>query len=86
MPVRRFRTFDEARRDLWLEPGDPKLLARIRSLWKFSARLAPCTMPRGIHKFRTIEEANQDRDFWTRRRIHSLRAARLISPSPVADP
>ncbi len=86
MPVQRFRTFDDARRDLWVAPGDPKLLARIRSLWEFSARLAPSNMPRGLRKFRTIEEANQERDHWMQQRIHSLRAARLIAPTGVADP
>lgn len=86
MPIQRFRTFEEARRDLWLPPGDPKLLARVRSLWEFSARLAPPNMPRGVRKFRTIEEANHDRDLWTRRRIQALRAARLVSPSDPADP
>ena len=86
MPVQRFRTFDDARRDLWLAPGDPKLLARIRSLWGFSARLAPGIMPRGVRKFRSIEEANHDRDLWTQRRIQSLRATRLLSPSDTTDP
>ena len=86
MPVQRFRTFDDARRDLWLPPGDPKLLARIRSLWEFSARLAPCAMPQGVRKFRSLEEANQDRDRWTQQRIDTLRAARLIAPTGAADP
>jgi len=86
MPVQRFRSFEDARRAFWLAPGDPKLLARIRSLWEFSARLAPCIMPRGVHKFCSIEEANQDRDLWTQRRIRSLRATRLRSRSGVADP
>ena len=86
MPVQRFRTFDDARRDLWLTPSDPKLLARIRSLWEFSARLAPCAMPQGVRKFRSIEEANQDRDRWTQERIHALRAARLISPPDTTEP
>ena len=86
MPVQRFRNFDDARRDLWLAPGDPKLWARIRSLWEFSGRLAPCTIPQGVRKFRSIEEANQDRDLWTQRRIQSLRATRLLSPSDTTDP
>lgn len=86
MPVQRFRTLDDARRDLWLAPGDPKLWARIRNLWEFSARLAPCTMPRGVRKFRTVEEANQDRDRWTQERIRTLRAARLISPAGAPRP
>ncbi len=85
MPVQRFRSFADARRALWLPPGDPKLLARIRTLWDFSARLAPGAAPRGVRKFRTLEEANRDRDLWTQRRIHSLRAGRLVSPSDTPE-
>jgi hypothetical protein len=29
MAVQRFRTFDEARRAVWLPPGDPVLLVRM---------------------------------------------------------
>ncbi len=79
MPLQRFRTFEEARRALWVDTGDPRLVARIRSLWEFSAHLVPLEIPRGIRKFRTIEEANQERDRWTERRVRSLRAARVVS-------
>jgi hypothetical protein len=77
MPVRKYRDLDEARRDLWIAPGDPGLAARIRRLWAFAARLAPPDVPRGVRKFRSIEEANKDPDEWVRRRVRLLRQQRL---------
>ena len=76
MPLQRFRDFDEARRSLWIERGDPDLVPRIRRLWAFSRRLAPGGAPRGIRKFATIEEANRERDAWIELRIRTLRELR----------
>ena len=76
MPVRRFRDLDEARRALWVAPGDPALADRIRRLWRFSARLAALSAPRGLHRFRTIEEANADRERWVTDRVRALLAER----------
>jgi hypothetical protein len=76
MPLQRFRDFDEARRALWVEPGDPELLPRIRRLWAFASRLAPGSGPRGIRKFRTMEEANRERDEWVELRVRTLREQR----------
>lgn len=67
MPVQRFRTFREARLAQWLSPDDPRLLDRIRRWWRISAMFWPVVKPRGVRKFRTIEEANADRKSWPRR-------------------
>jgi hypothetical protein len=79
MPVQRFRDFEEARRALWSERGDPKLSARIRSLWAFARRLAPGAAPRGLRRFRTLEEANRHREEWIERRVRALSEARRSS-------
>ncbi|MBI3785606.1 MAG: hypothetical protein HY270_19610 [Deltaproteobacteria bacterium] len=55
MGVQKFKTFDEARRALWLPAGDPRILERMR-------RLAEMRQPHGqvrhgVYRFRTIEEA-----------------------------
>jgi hypothetical protein len=76
MPVQKFRDFDEARKALWADSGQIDLVPRIKRLWAFSTRLTPPQIPRGIRKFRSIEEANQDRDNWVRRRVSALRAKR----------
>jgi hypothetical protein len=79
MTLHRFKDDDEARRALWIPRGDPGLAARIRALWAFSQRLAPGTAPRGLRKFRTIAEANDDRELWCARRARELRAQRRRS-------
>jgi hypothetical protein len=76
MSVRRFRDPEEARQALWTRSDDPELPARIRRLWALSRRLAPIEAPRGVRKFRTIEEANRERDERTRRRVRRLRESR----------
>lgn len=79
MPVHRFRTTEEARRALWLRPGDPKLAKVIQWVWSLAAELtghfAP---PRGLKKFHTIEEANADRKQWELQRSRSLAAGRSV--------
>lgn len=64
MPVQKFRDFDTARRALWLPSGHKDIAGRIKSLWTFSHRLAWHEIPRGVHKFRSIEEANRARQRW----------------------
>ena len=76
MPIQKFRDLDEARRALWVDSGQPDLVSRIQTLWAFSTRLAPRQIPRGVRKFRSIEEANQERDRWVIRRVRALRAKR----------
>lgn len=76
VPLQKFRDQEEARRALWTSSADPGLPRRIRRLWERSRRLCPLGSPRGLRKFRTIEEANQERDEWTRRRVQALREAR----------
>jgi hypothetical protein len=76
MPVERFRSLDEARRALWVARDDPKLAARIRRLWSISSRLVPLGIPRGVRKFRRIEEANRERDAWVERRVRAVRRGR----------
>jgi len=76
MPLQRFRDSEDARRALWVERGDPQLARRIRGLWAFAGRLAPGSAPRGLRRFRTLEEAGRERDAWIELRARSLRAAR----------
>ena len=76
MPIQKFRNLDDARQALWVRPGQPDLVSRIKSLWAFSSRLVLRRIPRGVRKFRSIEEANRDRDRWIERRIQALRSRR----------
>jgi len=64
MPVYRFHSFEEARVALWASPDDPRLPNRIRSWWRSCARRAVTHSPRGLRKFRTIDEANAEQKAW----------------------
>jgi hypothetical protein len=58
VPIQRFRTFDEARRALWLPAADPALLLRMKRLGELGPERR---MPHGVVRFRTIEEAKARR-------------------------
>jgi hypothetical protein len=62
MPIKKFRTFEDASRDL-IRRGDSdvELAARVAALWAFSAHLAPSLGFRGVRKYATLEEADADR-------------------------
>lgn len=75
MSLVRFTSLDEARLALLRRPGGERLAARIRSLWRFASRIVPGPAPRGVARFRSIEEANRAREVWVKRRAQVLRAA-----------
>jgi hypothetical protein len=64
MPVYKFRTLQEASVALWGSPGDPRLPNRIRSWWRSCATRMVTHSPRGLRKFRSIEDANAEQEAW----------------------
>jgi hypothetical protein len=52
------------------------LTARIRRLWAISSRLVPLGIPRGVRKFRRIEDANREREAWVQRRVRAIQRGR----------
>jgi hypothetical protein len=64
MPVRKFRDVSEMEDTLWYERSDPALSRAIAGVWDFAARICPLQFPRGVHKYRSIEDANADRERW----------------------
>ena len=61
MPVRKFRTLEEAARSLWPDPGDPRIWAAVVRRWqlhRFVAGERPLR-PAGVFKFRSIDEKQQ---------------------------
>jgi hypothetical protein len=74
MPVYRFRSLDEARRAMWLKPGDPRLEKAIAWVWGLAELPGPTGEPRGVKKFRSIQEANADRKRWETERSQRLQA------------
>lgn len=64
MPIRHYRSYEEAQADLWTTPDDPLLWQRIQTLWRRSDLLLPrdrAVPPRGIRRFRTSAEADAER-------------------------
>ena len=80
MPVRKYRNLEEMNLERrWLPAGDSSILQKIRHLWhlsEFLLRPVGTCIPRGIRKYRSIEEANADRDRWEQERIDRLRIER----------
>ena len=62
MPVQKFKTFEEAEKALMNFKPDDAYLARVGELWDFANKLNPIYFPKGIFKFKTIEEANKHRE------------------------
>ena len=80
MPIRKHRSEEDMNRDPpWLPTGDPSISRKIRYLWRLSEfllRPVGTCVPRGVQKYRSIEEANAHRDRWETERVERLRAAR----------
>ena len=62
MPVYKYQTFEEADRALWNFHPDEAYFKKVADLWNFANRFLPISYPKGIFKFRNMEEANQHRD------------------------
>lgn len=62
MPVYKYKTFEEAERALWNFNPDENYYQRVAELWEFANQLNPIVYPRGIFKFKTLEEANRHRE------------------------
>lgn len=77
MPVTKFRTIEEMNahdRSRWLDSGDPRLMKRIEAIEQMSGGLIPpLNIPKGVHKFRSIEELNAFKDRYVDERIALLR-------------
>lgn len=76
MPVTKYRDFESARIDLWTSKKGPDLVRRITRLLELSFQMVPDAIPRGIRKFRSLEEAQDERLAWTRARSQSMRKNR----------
>ncbi len=66
MPVKKLPSLEEAEDTCWCEPGSAQLWRRIASVWSFSRHVAPQRFPPGVHKSRSIEEANHRVQQWER--------------------
>lgn len=49
---------------LWRFNPGKEYFNQIRELFKLANRLCPPNFPRGIFKYKTLEEANKDKEEW----------------------
>lgn len=80
MPFKKFRSIEEmdeaTRRELWCDRPDAACFRRIAQLWERSARLSPRKFPKGVVKYRSLEEAQADRERWATENIRRLQQSR----------
>jgi len=76
MPVYKYKTFEEAERALWNFHPDETYFNKVAELWSFANKLSPITYPKGIFKYRTIEEANKEREKWELNYAKEIRSKR----------
>lgn len=75
MPVRKFRDVSEME-DIWYKPGSPELYSATARVWALAEQICPLQFPRGVHKYRSIEDANADRDRWEEANFRAFHARR----------
>ncbi|MSP62088.1 MAG: hypothetical protein EXR72_17490 [Myxococcales bacterium] len=73
MPVRRLRSLQDAETTLFRDPKDPLFWPTIATVWGLAERLCPPRFPPGLHKHRTIDEANRQTEAWEAAAIRSRR-------------
>lgn len=60
--IKKFKTFEEARRDLWVMNPDEAYYKRVFEFYELAGSLIKRKYPKGIFKFRTFEEAQKHRE------------------------
>ena len=78
MPVRKFRSIEEMKRDhpIWRRPGDPVLYRAIALVWEVARRTNPRRFPPGVHKYRSIQEMDRAQEQLLAEHIAALRRQR----------
>lgn len=79
MPIKKYRTIEEMNADdkmLWCDKPDDAYWRRLDNLWKRTKAIDPRKYPKGIFKFRTIEEMNEHREALLTEHVRALQARR----------
>jgi hypothetical protein len=79
MPIYKYKSFKDAEKALWNFKPDEKYFERVAELWEFANELNPISYPRGIFKFKNIEEANRHREEIEITHAKRLREKRKLS-------
>lgn len=76
MPIKKFRDVSEMEGNTWHEPGDPRLFEAIRAVWDLAERTTEPRFPPGVHKHRSIEDAEALREEWDRANFEAFHRRR----------
>jgi len=76
MPIRKFHDVSEMEDALWYERGDRALYPAIARTWDFAERTCHRRFPPGVHKHRTIEDADAQRERWDDENLQMFQARR----------
>jgi hypothetical protein len=73
MPIKKFRDVSEMKQTAY-PVGSRELLAATRNAWGFSERVCPLRFPPGVHKHRSIEDAQQLQIQWQQANVRAQQA------------
>jgi hypothetical protein len=76
MPVQKFRSVEDMPRVDWCDPRAENFSRRVAALWARSSAFSARIYPRGVFKFRSIEEAQEARERVTQENIDRIRRER----------
>lgn len=77
MPVRKFRSVEAMKSATqWLPAGDPAIGPRFRYLCALVSAAMPIGARPGVRKYRSVEEADADRERWEREQVERIRSDR----------
>jgi hypothetical protein len=82
MPVRKFRSIEEMKKDhpAWRRPGDPMLYRAIALVWAVAARANPRRFQPGVYRYRSIEEMDRAQEQRLIEHMQALRRSRRGEP------
>jgi hypothetical protein len=73
MPVYKYRRIEDMP-EAWEQSGDRNIGGRLRAVLSFARLAGPLGLPRGVHKFRSVEELFAERERYEDERIARIRA------------
>ena len=62
MSIKKFKSFEEAHKDLWVLKPDDEYYMRLREFFELVYYLNPTKVKKKIFKFRSIRDAKEIRD------------------------
>lgn len=64
MSIQKFKTFNDAEKALWCFKPDKEYYNQVIELFEFANQICPPEFPHGIFKYKTMEEANKQKEEW----------------------